>query len=385
MEFTTNGEEMERNANKTIQITILVFVAALISMPLFYKQIFGVDGSALGSFTDFSVHISFVKDFSGTGALPSYPLYHLIIFALSFGSVDFVYLSMISIIVLTGFIVTKAILTYLIINNEAHNGLKSSIVSVALLIVSPIINWWSKNIYLGQITPNVWHNPTTILAMPLAIALYFYTYKNIKSSENKKLIMIVLLIIANAICKPNYLIAYIPVVFVYITFLAINDKDFRVFKKALIISIVAAAMLLLQFALTYGGDSKSSIIIDPFGVWGNYSPYIVRSLLLSIAYPALYTILNLRTLSSSTKLSWGIFLVALLQFSLLAEMGDRYFDGNWSWGSYISLYILFVSVTKDFLKQKFSWKSIPVLLVLLAHLASGVLYLNKILTGRGYF
>jgi len=271
---------MERNKNKTIQIYILVFISALISIQLFYKQIFGVDGSALWSFTDFTVHNSFVKDFLKARILPSYPLYHLIVYLLSFGSVDFVYLSMISIIVLTGFVILKAVLTYLIIDSEVHSGLKSFVASVALLIVSPIINWWGKTIYLGQIAPNIWHNPTTILAMPLSIALYFYTYKNIKTNDYKKLIIIVLLVIVNAVCKPNYLLAFIPVIFLVTSFLAIRNKDFRVFKKTLVISSAAAVMLLLQFALTYGGDSRSSIIINPFGVWSYYSPNIVISLLL---------------------------------------------------------------------------------------------------------
>ena len=62
---------MERNKNKTIQIYILVFISALISIQLFYKQIFGVDGSALWSFTDFTVHNSFVKDFLKARILPS--------------------------------------------------------------------------------------------------------------------------------------------------------------------------------------------------------------------------------------------------------------------------------------------------------------------------
>mgnify|MGYP001240476092 CR=1 FL=1 len=370
-------------------IILFIFISIIIGlfMPLFYKLIFGTNGEALYITTDFSAHIKFVIKGSTDGVFPSYPFYHILLFILSGGSKDMMYLSYLSVLVLTFFTTLKVMFSYYIINKEIQMKWKSVIISLILIFTMPICNWWSNNIYLGQLTPNVWHNPTTIVAMPLAIILFFYTCKKLHTLDLKNYFIISGLVVINLLCKPNYLLAYLPVFIIFLVCKFIKNKDFKVLKGIVIISFSSIAVLICQFLFTYGGNNVSGgIVFAPLAVWGHYSPNVLASLFLSIAFPLVYAIIYFSKVrvNKSIIFSWAIFIVSLLQFTFLAESGVRGLDGNFGWGCFISLYILFLTTAIDFFKQKISPRYLVVLTILSLHLLSGFIYYHRIICGLGF-
>ncbi len=83
-------------------------------------------------------------------------------------------------------------------------------------------------------------------------------------------------------------------------------------------------------------------------------------------------------------ISWVVLIIAILQFSLLAESGDRFGHGNWGWARIPASYILFLFCIRSLFKEKRNKKFYLVIFVLFLHFLSGLLYLLKVSLGFGY-
>ncbi|NTV79203.1 MAG: NAD(+) synthase, partial [Clostridiales bacterium] len=88
-------------------------------------------------------------------------------------------------------VVMKSIVTFHVLHDDVLRDIQSFIMAFLLIFVSPLINWWnSRWIYIGQISATIWHNPTTILNMPFAILLFYFSVKSLKSLSIKDLISV---------------------------------------------------------------------------------------------------------------------------------------------------------------------------------------------------
>lgn len=82
----------------------------------------------------------------------------------------------------------------------------------ALLLLGPMyLPWYNPNIYLGQGTPNVWHNPTTICVRPFALATFLLIINILKKGEEQKecgrkefVVLAVMLVCCN-LAKPSFM------------------------------------------------------------------------------------------------------------------------------------------------------------------------------------
>jgi hypothetical protein len=253
----------------------------------------------------------------------------------------------------------------------------------------PIMNWWNyQSIYLGQIAPTVWHNATTILAMPAVIALFYAGLKCLDDPRSRNVGLTAGLCLLAAAIKPNYVLAWLPV---FAPWFCINAYARRVPLQRLAAQaamlVAPTAVLLLAQGLAVASYLDSKVIVAPFGVWALYSPHPMASLLLSVAFPlavlALYRKPILR--GAGPLLAWLVFAVAMLQLIFLAEDGARFSHGNFFWGAYMALYMLFLTSADVVIRQPATWRSTIVLSILTLHVASGAYFYGRIVSGLGYF
>jgi hypothetical protein len=117
--------------------------------------------------------------------------------------------------------------------------------------------------------------------------------------------------------------------------------------------------------------------IAPFEVWSLYSPHLLFSLLLSLAFPMTVSILYVEQWRGSVAfpLAWAVFAAAMIIFILFAEVGARFSHRNFFWGAFMALYLLFLTCADIWLRQPMSAKAMAVLAVFLLHLGSGLLLL----------
>jgi hypothetical protein len=229
---------------------------------------------------------------------------------------------------------------------------------------------YSRIFYLGQLTPNVWHNPTVIFVMPFAVLLFFKSYEllfvNSTQHDQRILIHIALLIAINALIKPSFLFTLLPSVFIFYFYNRIISENthtkFIQLSPYLLGMLLIAAEYYAIYKLNYtssaantivDAEGKSSIVLAPFKVWKLYSSNLVIAVITSLFFPLIYFLVSKGGLFKDKIVQFAImnFLIALSIWILFAEAGARESHANLLWQVVIAAYLLFFSLLLHFIKE----------------------------------
>lgn len=82
---------------------------------------------------------------------------------------------------------------------------------MAVFLIAVAFSLPGVNTYLGQIPPHVWHNSTTMLLMPFAVALFWTSLSFLRSGESPYLWWSLPLIALNIAAKPSFVLCLFPV------------------------------------------------------------------------------------------------------------------------------------------------------------------------------
>jgi hypothetical protein len=277
-------------------------------------------------------------------------------------------------------VVAKVGLTYRRIREAGEVG-TAFLAALALLFAMPLFNWWKfPQVYLGQVSPNVWHNPTAIAVLPLAMLLFSAASKTTITDRPRRLAGAGALALLNGLVKPNYLLALLPCWLALLVERAARSPrpchiGWR--RPAIFVAAVLAPVAGLfawqawRLAGTGGG-----VEIAPLAVWRLYSPNIPASILLSLAFPlgVLFLHWNSARRQAPLVLAWSVLLVAVLQMALLAERGPRWTHANFFWGAYAANYLLFVESAVLLAGAPRSWRTTVAWVLLAAHAGAGLVY-----------
>jgi hypothetical protein len=346
--------------------------------------------------TDHAGHIAFIRD----GSIPSYPFFHWSVLAIALG--DDHQLEAAAAISLTLATAAAAALSAAYLSAKSRVSLIGGTITCLLLALAmPLPDWrqfkhiterlselsWThgNGIYLGQIAPNVWHNPTSIFAMPFVIALYWVSVRSLTDFSRKTAAGVGILMVLCILAKPNYALALSPcmgLVFLEQR-LPIVDKTLRLMAAFLL----PVGVLLVQAVLLVGskGSTGEEMVVAPFEVWGQYSQNIPASVFVGIVFPLCVLLLYRGRFQDELglKLAWAVLGTAVLQYSLFIESGARTMAGNWSWGTVFADHVLFLASCEYLLRQRTNWKKIVCYGVLVLHAASGAINLARCMRDPG--
>jgi hypothetical protein len=394
-----------------INLSLLLAGSLLVSVPLFYRAIFGM------IVADHDVHVRFVQRGVEEGVWPAHFLFQALVYGLSGFSQEFAPLAWAALALLTTCVVAKAWLSYaLLIRHcprlptatfEDTYGLSHStllaLVTAALLLSAPIVRPWSTNrIYLGQISPNIWHNPTSVLCWPLVILLFFAADAFLRSGRLRELFAVGSLAVLSVLAKPNYFLAFAPA---YGLLAVLRFGVSRVWLLSQLALVPTVMLLCWQLTASFDGANAMRpgmhIAWLPLSGWRVHSHSIPLSLLFSLAFPLSYSWVFRRSIQNRDMLlfAWGVMLSALIWTGCFAEVYDR--DGtvngdfNFSWGSHLSLFVLFLVTAMDMIDNPAAMNAIsrnPLgerierlpWWLLGAHAASGMLWIFRQVIGKGY-
>lgn len=192
--------------------------------------------------------------------------------------------------------------------------------------------------------------------------------------------------------KPSFIIAFGPVAGVL---LLLRFRRLGVQTVAWGLAAFAPSVALLGYQyLTNYHAAQSKILLTWFGPWSLYSNNIPGSMVLAMAFPLGILVTRFRSVVNDAALrtSWMFHIVATLQFAFLAE--EKHFAAaNFSWGYNLGLTLLFVFSTVEFVRWlaaeeqptravRLQWWGLAATFGL--HLASGVVYLVRQMTGLSY-
>lgn len=248
-----------------------------------------------------------------------------------------------------------------------QHGLKNNIlppIICALLIMGPLyIPWFNPNIYLGQGTPNIWHNPTTLCVRPLAL-ITFILITNILKKYNdmhkyciKDIITLAILLVFCNLAKPSFAQGIIPGLGLYFVIKLINNKGENLFFYLKIVAafIPSALLLVIQWFISFycatNTGENNSITITLFEIWKCYSPNILISFILGMGFPIYIALCNWTKIKKKIELQiLGCALFAsYLEYALLAETGARKYDGNFSWAMLLFMFLAYVFAMRELL------------------------------------
>lgn len=343
---------------------------------------------------DMRKHIIIMRTLLDSGSFPVPPLYYAIIFVFTF-FIENIYAAIaisaaiLGIMTFVKFKITKLYFREFIDSKLKDNELK--LASISMLVVISIIS--SKNLMVGELSANVWHNSTTAFLFPFSLLLFLIVSRIIKGQYNSKYAKyFIVLIVINALIKPSYLFVFSCLPIFYFFMYGWNKKTALFTLGSFIAVLIVAsefAFLFLQENDPLHIDStqeKNSIILHPFDVWKYYSTNILISLLSGLAFPLFVLISGFKKIIKDSILSfaWIQLILAITIFALFKETGSRMYDGNMVWQIFPSMYILFlfsvifvfneyrVEGTKLTLNGKF------LLSIFGLHVISGIVYLGKI-------
>ncbi len=392
----------------------LAIVVLAVGAPLFYWGLFD------RIVADHAAHVRFAQRGVAEGVWPAHFLLQALIYTLSGFQTGFVALAWTALALLSACVVAKAWLSYGLLvrycpelpptSAERSTWLSHAtllaVVTGELMLSGPIIRpWWTSRIYLGQVSPNIWHNPTSLVCWPLAILLFFAAVEFLRTRQARLLVAVSVLTAVSVLAKPNYFLAFAPVYGV------LAWRRLGVSRVGLLaIAALAPAVLLLgwQWLASFGGPRVmrpgQHVAWMPLAAWRVYSNWITVSLLFSLAFPLSYLVIYRRSLRYREMLlfAWGVMLSALVWMAGFAEVHDA--DGvvdaefNFSWGAHLSLFILFLVTAIDLFDQQAAdpavaehastgrisraLAQVPWWL-LAAHAASGLVWITRQAIGRG--
>jgi hypothetical protein len=367
--------KVRARTHAAVALGSVLFIA---SVPAFYSQVFGAGAAA----SDIPYH------FSATTSGVRYSILSLLVAGLWWLGTNATVIGWVAITLLSAFVAFKGTLSFCLLSEDLKSLVLPGGVALLLAFAMPIVNWWNyENVYLGQLAPNVWHNSTTIVAMPAVILLFYSSLRSLEEPIFENMASTAALGLITVLIKPNYVIAWLPVFVAWLSvraYMKDASKPHILNQLMLVIGPLIVA-LLIQSLLVYNG-ANSRIIVAPLGVWTLYSPHPSLSLLLSLAFPLAVLILYWRSLVrvKSVLFAWVVFAVALLQFILLAEAGPRFGDGNFGWGVLMALYLLFLVSANLLLRQPISIRSVSAFGFLGLHVGSGLYYYWRIVKGLGF-
>lgn len=255
--------------------------------------------------------------------------------------------------------------------------------------------------YLGQGIVMPWHNPTTIMVYPFAIVCFgiYYSLANNKTDGKpwKQWIIFSSVLLVSGLAKPSFYQMFIPgmALFCLIELILSKGKKFLFCMYSLVSTLPTCILMLVQHGMTIKEPTQvveetSGIVIAGIGIewlkvqklYSEYHPF--QSLMLLWIFPLFVLVLYLLNRERSGKMTLAIscFASGMLQYTFF-YLHMRPQTGDFAWGYYISVAILFISCSAYFIQlcENKKWQLIKYIgiLLYLGHVVFGIIYCIKLM------
>lgn len=350
---------------KTIVEAVIVLIAGSLVGMLYFDHV----GRVTGRISDIPLHIDLLVRSRETSLQLGYTIYYQMLDLVSGGAADRGELTSAAALILGVSMGLRLTLLFLLVILARQTTWLSVLVAVCVTVAAPLTLPGTDPMYLGKFSPSVWHNSTTILALPLCLALFVAVVKVLSCRNVSTLLYLsvpVLTIVCGAV-KPNYLLALGPAVAIWcVVQVVIQPRGDRAstFRRLLArvspLALAAVATLGYQYLATFGGSGITILgqvvtnQVRPMAVWRLLTPNPAWALVASFLWPALATgLLNRRTLS--VGLAWLVAVCGVVEFVLLAEVlspsGSTLGHANWIWGAHMATFVLYAVVAQQVAAQ----------------------------------
>lgn len=285
--------------------------------------------------------------------------------------------------------------TYRLIDQNVSLLVPLTVSAVTLIVTALWLPVFNFEIYLGQGSPTIWHNPTYYAIKPFALmTVGLYINLDRDSFENtRKWVVFSVLILVGVVMKPVFFQCFFPAVVV--VFLLRTFVGSKLSARALVAFIPSIALgCIIAFVLFVkqggGAEGGGGIALSFFGGWSAYSPNAFVSTILLLAFPLFAMAVNRKEYLSIRGSKFIVFVtlvVAWLEYMLIVETGDRASHGNFGWAICLAAFIAWVygmiSFAKNTIKRDRPWVVLVVGWILVVwHFVSGCCYVYYLFTAN---
>ena len=187
----------------------------------------------------------------------------------------------------------------------------------------------------------------------------------------------------SVIAKPSFTIVFLPIA--GIVTLVILFKDFKanfIFSLKLLLAVLPTLIILIiQYVITLDVDSGIVIRIGGFQNLSYFS--MIAATISALFYPIMFLVLNRNRINFKFELllSYLIYAFAWIQYFILDEA--QYNHGNFAWGYYTALFVLYFITTLNLIKIN-EKKNIIIYAILAIQIIFGLIYFINIFMMKGY-
>ena len=243
----------------------------------------------------------------------------------------------------------------------------AALAALVLSLVSAVyVPWFNDKPYLGQGSPNPWHNPTTLMVRPIGLVIFILVmgecirvrragFRRGQGLRIWKGILLAVLLLLSNLSKPSFVQVFYPAIFVLMVLWLIvyRFRNFFFALQLLLCCLPSVGLMGAQFLSAFYGSSNSDsagITIAPFKVAGLYTDNIAFSTLLVLVFPLLVALCTLvrRAFDWTALFAWIMLAAGMAEKFLLAENGSRLWHGNFNWGYILAVYFVWFIGIRDF-------------------------------------
>lgn len=269
------------------------------------------------------------------------------------------------------------------------------LLTIVLTTIEPILITVTNISYLF---PTVYHSPTQIVlrfwVLPVTLlALQALNPRPYRSGRRHLIFMAlaVTIMILMTLTKPNYTLSLLPALGLIGLYRIIRRQPLD-WPLLLGLGVTGTVLLGLQFFSTYNSPDQSRIMFGVFRFMTLWAPpgFVILQFFASIAFP-LYVAIAFRAQAKKDpllNLTWVIFLISAVFAYFVHETRPRLYHGNFTWGAYVSLFVLFVASILFLIREHprildikglpslrvLGLKSTIALILLALHIASAIYY-----------
>lgn len=386
------------HTTKIMAFFVLLFLCFY--LPVYYNVILLMDDVIT---TDHQFHIQKGLQLFSDNAEGVYPLYHILI---HFFAVILGFSSTWSAIIMECVfaLMTAGFYFYYLRHKLLGYSLKLHHYFTAVFFLVVAFAMWLpqfNHVYLGQGSPNVWHNPTLNIMKPFALLGLFFALDIFSAKPNRWYLFLGFVCCGlSVLAKPSFIIAFLPAIWIVAFikwYLHQFSADFfkQCFFYLLFLSLVSVFLLLYQYIFYFGTVSVGTQIgIDYLLVWSKYSPNVFISICLGLGFPLYIIVMRFKQFTSDAfaQMALLVTLFSLLSFMFLYEQDGRTYDANFSWSYVFSQALIFLCALVEYIRWRFEVVTARAKILmhigsvlLFWHVATGVLvWFNMINYGHYY-
>lgn len=258
------------------------------------------------------------------------------------------------------------------------------LLTVGILILTALyMPWFNKEVYLGQSSPTIWHNPTNMAVKPVSLIAFLCFLKLYPQKEREGWLDFAgfaAILLLSCFVKPSFMQGFLPavVLFLFLELLRTKGESFLISLKLGLAFIPSGVYFLVQFFSVFGEGTDRGIGVQPFAVMRLDTAHPLISIMQAVAFPLFVLCMSgWKQIWRDKPLLFSLifYLTSLLEFILLIEVNEPA-SGNFEWGLQLAMFTFFVMTAVRFYQQrdKKRWVRLIGNALLLYHIGSGIYY-----------